>query len=149
MGEKKFQLLKLWWAVCIVLLTECLYILCLVLVFSGTLITHNTLDVNITKPCGFSDFERHNALLHIFGFLVNQKKFFLTALLEEGTLRVLFCSMYYCSQLIKRAVTILTVCFPSSLANQSYCKPLLLSWKVRVYPECEHFFLPFFFVVFC
>lgn len=93
--------------------------------------------MNITKPFRYLNFERGNAALHIFGFLAHQEKLFLTALLKEGMLRVLFCGIYYSFQLFKVPVTILTVCFPRSLANQRYCKLLLLSWKVRVYPLWE------------
>lgn len=85
--------------------------------------------MKVTKSCRYLDSERGNAALHIFGFLVHQKKIFLIASLKEGMLQVLFCSIYYCFQFFKILVTILTVCFPSSLAYQSYCKPLLLSWK--------------------
>lgn len=86
--------------------------------------------MNVTKPRRYVDFERGNAALF---FLVTclSENIILDCITEGGN------AISFILWLLKIPVTILTVCFPSSLANQSYCKPLLLSWKVRVYPECE------------
>jgi len=91
--------------------------------FSAALVTRSTLGVNVTKPCRYLDFERGNATLHIFGFLVNQKKLFLIAFPPSAMQEVLFCSIYYCFQLFKIPVTILTGFFSSSLAIKAVVNP--------------------------
>lgn len=40
--------------------------------------------MKVTKSCRYLDFERGNAALHIFGFLVHQKKNILDCITEGG-----------------------------------------------------------------